>query len=358
MADKGPLVSVLMPVRNGGSYLAAAVESILEQTHRHFELLLINDHSKDDSISKLDNSDARLGIIENPGRGLISALNSGIEAARGEYIARMDSDDLALPHRLKSQLSYLAANPEVDICGGQVENRLKSQLSYLAANPEVDICGGQVEIFRPGKLGAGNQRYQEWLNSVCTPEQIHLRLFIESPIPHPTAMFRRDAIIALGGYLDLGWPEDYDLFLRADAAGLAMGKPGGTVLRWRDHDQRLTRNDSRYDLKRFQAAKAYYLATNRIKKRTAVIWGAGKTGRQMYDLLTAEGVNIAGFIEVHPRRIGGLKRGKPVWPMARVGNLNEELILVAVGAAGAREEIGEWLEAQKKHEGIDYLFVA
>jgi glycosyltransferase involved in cell wall biosynthesis len=334
MADKGPLVSVLMPVRNGGSYLAAAVESILEQTHRHFELLLINDHSKDDSISKLDNSDARLGIIENPGRGLISALNSGIEAARGEYIARMDSDDLALPHRLKSQLSY------------------------LGANPEVDICGGQVEIFRPGKLGAGNQRYQEWLNSVCTPEQIHLRLFIESPIPHPTAMFRRDAIIALGGYLDLGWPEDYDLFLRADAAGLAMGKPDGTVLRWRDHDQRLTRNDSRYDLKRFQAAKAHYLATNRIKKRTAVIWGAGKTGRQMYDLLAAEGVNIAGFIEVHPRRIGGLKRGKPVWPMARVGNLNDELILVAVGAAGAREEIGEWLEAQKKREGIDYLFIA
>ncbi len=328
------LVSVVMPVRNGGAHLAGAVASILTQTYADIELLLIDDHSNDGAIASLDDVDHRLKIVRNAGSGLVAALNFGIERANGQYIARMDADDIAMPARLETQISY------------------------LDAHPEIDICGACVEIFSSEGIRAGNLRYQRWLNSVRTPEEIHRRIFVESPMPHPSAVFRSRAIKALGGYRDRGWPEDYDLFLRADAAGMKMGKPPQVLLRWRDHEQRLTRTDPVYDLPRFQAAKAHFLVQHRLNGRGVIIWGAGKTGRQMHDVLRDEGAHIIGFIDVHPRRIGGRKRGLPVWPMQYAQTIKDNWILVAVGAAGAREEIGEWLERRNKHEGIDYLFVA
>jgi hypothetical protein len=78
----------------------------------------------------------------------------------------------------------------------------------------------------------------------------------------------------------------------------------------------------------------------------------------MHDLLIAEGGEVTGFIEVHPRRIGGQKRGLPVWPVDKVENLGKAMLLVAVGAAGAREEIAAYVGERGKVEGQDYLFVA
>jgi len=329
-----PAVSVILPVHNGGNYLAAAVSSILSQSLRNLELLLVDDRSDDGAIAGLDASDERLCVLSSRQPGVAGAFNYGLAHARGDFIARMDADDLSLPMRLEQQLHYL-------------EN-----------HPDVDICGGCVEIFSGEVLGAGNLRYQNWLNGCRSPEKIHREFFIESPIPNPTAVFRRDVIDRLGGYREPDWPEDYDLFLRADAAGIRMGKPTGVVLRWREHDQRLTRTDPRYDIKRFQAAKAHFLVRQRVHGRPVVIWGAGPTGTLMHDLLTSQGAVIQGFLEVHPRRIGGLKRGLPVWPIDQVASLNEAFVLVAVGAAGAREKIGAYMLECGKKEGPDYLFVA
>lgn len=329
-----PVISVILPVRNGGAYLADAVSSILGQSIEQLELLLVDDHSDDGAVAALDVSDRRLRILSSKQMGVAAAFNCGLVQAQGDFVARMDADDLSLPKRLEQQLHYLE--------------------SY----PGIAICGGLVEIFSAQDLGDGNRRYQDWLNNCRSSEQIHRELFIESPIPNPTAMFRREAIEQLGGYRDPDWPEDYDLFLRADAAGMLMGKPDSIVLRWREHPQRLTRTESRYDIARFQAAKAHYLVQSRVHSRPLVIWGAGPSGALMHDLLESEGAVIRGFLEVHPRRIGGQKRGLPVWPIDHVSRLADELVLVAVGTAGAREEIGAYLQEQGKKEGPDYLFVA
>jgi cellulose synthase/poly-beta-1,6-N-acetylglucosamine synthase-like glycosyltransferase len=329
-----PVVSVILPVRNGGAYLAEAVASILDQSLHRLELILVNDHSDDDSIAAISRQDKRLCVIDSSGRGVARAFNAGLSQARGQFVARMDADDVSMP------------------------NRLEVQSGFLEKHPGIDICGACVEIFSQQELAGGNLRYQQWLNNCRTPEQIHRELFIESPIPNPSAMFRRDAIEKLGGYGDPDWPEDYDLFLRADAAGMSMTKPEQTLLKWREHPQRLTRTDSRYDIARFQAAKAHYLATYRLQGKPVIIWGAGPTGRLMHDLLQAAGVSILGFLEVHPRRIGGSKRGLPMWPIEKATELENEFVLVAVGAAGARDEIRVWMDAHEKQEGRDYLFVA
>ena len=329
-----PLVSVVMPVRNGGRFLAQAVNSILTQTFTDLELVLVDDHSTDAAISSLDRSDPRLKIIKSKGHGVVNAFNRGFTVCRGEFIARMDADDISLPGRLQCQLDYLEQQPSVDIAG---------------------CC---VEIFSEQGIQGGLKRYQTWLNSVLEPEQVRMQIFIESPLPNPGVMFRRTALEQLGGYRNNDWPEDYDLYLRADAAGLLKGKPEPVLLRWREHDQRLTHTDTLYTRERFMQAKTHFLVHHRLKQQPVIIWGAGPTGRLMHDLIIAEGGAVEGFIEVHPRRIGGQKRGLPVWPVEKVENMGELMLLVAVGAAGAREEIAAFLHSHDKNEGRDYLFVA
>jgi glycosyltransferase involved in cell wall biosynthesis len=328
-----PEISVILPVHNGGPYLAAAVQSILSQSFCDLELLLVDDHSTDGVIGTLDLSDPRISVIRNSRRGVVNAFNTGLEAANGLLIARMDADDIALAHRLEVQRGL------------------------LNAHPDIGIVGGCIEIFADQDVGQGNTHYQDWLNAVRSPAQIRRQLFIESVIPNPTAMFRREVLERLGGYRDVPWPEDYDLFLRADGAGIRMAKPRGTLLRWREHPDRLTHTDGRYSRENFQRAKAHYLALHRLDGHPFVIWGAGPGGRQMFDLLAAEGHAAGGFIEVHPRRIGGQKRGRPVWDMNRPGDWGRGMILVAVGSRGARVEISAFLEGTGRREGEDFLFV-
>jgi glycosyltransferase involved in cell wall biosynthesis len=331
---KHPLVSVVIPVRNGGKFLRHAVASILTQTFQNFELLLVDDHSTDSALRALDKSDPRLKIFKSQGGGVVNAFNTGFSHCRGKFIARMDADDISLG------------------------NRLECQLDYLERHPRVDIAGSCVEIFSDDGIKGGLERYQNWLNSVREPQQVRKQIFIESPLPNPTLMLRRAAMKKLTGYRNNGWPEDYDLLLRADAANMKMGKPEPVLLRWREHDTRLTHTDSLYRREKFMQAKAHFLVRHRLNGRSVIIWGAGPTGRLIHDLIVSEGATVDGFIEVHPRRIGGQKRGLPVWSMDKIKNMGDALLLVAVGAAGAREEIAAFVSEHKKTEGQDYLFVA
>ena len=324
-----------MPVRNGGAFLAGAVQSILDQSLQEFELLLVDDHSSDGAIDRLHRNDDRLVVLSHEGAGVSSAFNAGLARARGQFIARMDADDIAL------------------------RERLEQQVSFLRSHEDIDICGACVEIFSEQKIAGGNERYQAWLNNLRTPQAIRREMFIESPIPNPTAMFRSTALRSLGGFHDPEWPEDYDLYLRADARGIKMGKPPGCLLRWREHPGRLTRTEDRYSQGNFQAAKAHYLANSRLPAgEPVVIWGAGPGGRLMHDLLQGEGTAIKGFLDIHPRRIGGQKRGLPIWPLDKLSALVDSFILVAVGTAGVRPEIREFMDRHARIEGEDYLFVA
>lgn len=332
--NNNELISIVMPVHNAGAHLVLAVQSILQQGHQNLEMIIVDDHSTDKAIEQLSLNDDRVKIYSSPQRGVVHAMNYGVEKARGNFIARMDADDEALPQRLEVQLDY------------------------LNQHPDVGIVAAQVEIFSDDELGGGFQVYQDWLNSICTPGQVECELYVESPLPNPTVMFRREVFQQLGGYHDSEWAEDYDCWLRADSLDIKMGKPEGILLRWRDHGQRLTRTDQRYSLDNFRKAKAHYLARSHLENKNVVIWGTGPIGVQFHDLFRDENIEVKGFIDIHPRRIGGLKRELPVWPMEIVESLGNEMIIGAVGSRGAREEIRAYLLQKGKHEGRDFLFVA
>lgn len=329
-----PEITVLMPVRNAASTLPTAVDSILRQSFEDYELLIIDDHSTDFAFQALVDRDPRIRVIPNPGNGLVDALNFGIQSANGDWIARMDGDDIA--------------------CA----DRLAMQRQYAIQNTSIGLIGAQVQIFRDDNdqsPAEGYRHYQQWINQLTEPDQISRERFIESPIPHPTAFIRSETLKSAGGYRDCGWAEDYDLWLRLAERGVRMGKPQGILLRWRDHDGRLSRTADQYSARQFLRLKAHFLARYFRHYSEICIWGAGPNGKKLFDYLDADGTTVSQFIDVHPRRIGGMARGRPVRSSEDIHEINEPII-VAVGSRGARAEIRTALGASGRVEGDSYVF--
>jgi glycosyltransferase involved in cell wall biosynthesis len=143
MAEQNSLVSVLLPVYNGGDFLSLAVETIRNQTYPYWELILIDDGSTDFAVQEIQKlADPRIRIIQDGKRmGLAARLNQGIEISKGDYIARMDADDLAFPSRLEKQVLFLEQNPEVDLLSTQAvlfsENRILGLLPFREKHGEI-----------------------------------------------------------------------------------------------------------------------------------------------------------------------------------------------------------------------------
>jgi glycosyltransferase involved in cell wall biosynthesis len=332
----GPTVSVILPVRNCADTVAEAVESILAQTYDDFELLLIDDHSTDGTAEAAPR-DARLKTIPNPGNGLVDALNAGLERARGEFIARMDGDDVSLPERFERQIEVVKADEKLGVVG----------------------CG--VSLMCPSGTDApGMRRYVDWLNSVTEPGEIERQRYVESPIAHPSAFGRREAFAL--GYRDCGWPEDYDLWLRMLRAGWRIGKAPQTLLRWRDDAGRLSRTHSRYSPAAFRACKLHHLSREfDLAARPLYLWGVGRTGKPWLRFLIANGFTPALAVDLHPRRIGTPVHGVPVvHPLDFLERVRPDdgLSLIAVAEPSALPEIQAMLDSHGFVEGAHYLRIA
>ena len=327
-------VSVLLPYRQAAATLDEAARSILAQRGVDLELIAIDDGSGDRGaaiIGGLCAIDPRVIAVSSGGVGIVGALRLGLSIARGRFIARMDADDVALPHRLARQLEY------------------------IARDASIGALGTQVEAYPDALVAEGLRRYVAWQNAIVTPAD-HLReLFVESPLCHPSVLLRREALESVGGWRDVAWAEDYDLWLRLAAAGWSLAKVPEVLLRWRQSSGRITFTDPRYGLDRFLEAKAEFLAP-RIRNlgRPIAVWGAGPTGKRLARALERRGVYAECFVDVDPRKIGGRARGAIV--IGQDGLVRGRFtVLVAVGARGARELIRTHLDDAGFVEGSDFV---
>ncbi|MFH1007469.1 MAG: glycosyltransferase [Candidatus Latescibacterota bacterium] len=335
-----PTVSVLLPIYQAAKTMDQALSSLVRQTFEDFEVIAVDDGSKDESPQLLRNWAGRDGRIQPvfPGRqGLIGALNTGLARAQGEFVARMDADDVSHPRRLALQVAL------------------------MRAHPEVSVASCLVRSFPRPRVREGFRIYEAWLNSLVTHEDIARELFIESPLAHPSTMMRRAELVRMGGYEDRGWPEDYDLWLRYALAGKRFAKVPEVLYLWREHPGRLSRTDGRYSVERFLEAKAYYLARGPLRGREGIVlWGAGQTGRRLSKHLVREGVHIGCFVDVDFRKIGHTLRGIPIIAPDELSACREgrRFLLAAVSSRGARAMIRNWAEEQGWEEGGDFLCVA
>jgi len=332
-----PLITVLMPVHALTQFTVEAVQSVLSQSHQNIELLIVGQQDVSELLIHLP-GDTRIRGICREASGVIGASNTGLKHASGEYIARMDSDDVCHP------------------------DRIRKQLAFARAQPEMTLIGGRVEIFtHNGTIGEGNQRYQQWLNSLTTNEAIRESCLIELPLPNPSLFAHKDYWTQLTGYREMGWPEDYDLILRTWLRGIPMAKPDATLLRWREHPQRLTRTDNRYSRESFIQAKAWTLTQPEanlglLEGRAVWICGTGRNARYWHDALIANKASVSGFVELEHARRKTQKRHKPVISYAELEQQRgDALIVTAISNSEARDALRTWLAERGLHAGKDFV---
>jgi len=337
-----PTISVLLPIFNGEKFLDECLAGLLTQSFEDFEIVAVDDGSSDGSAEILKvwcSRDSRIRVSTRPHSGLVEALNAGLSACRGELIARMDADDKVHPRRLELQAQA------------------------FEDSPDLDVVASLVTHFPDETLREGLRIYEGWLNSLVTHDQIIRERFIESPIPHPAAMVRRSVLEEASGYREVGFPEDYDLWLRLAAAGKRFGKVPEELYFWRHHEARLTFTDPRYAVERFLACKAHHLTHGPLKGVDSVIvWGAGQTGRRLSKHLIREGASVTTFIDIDPAKIGGTLRNRPVHSPEDLPQLLEDktsrVLVAAVSSRGARALIRQRLESLNLQETFDFWCAA
>jgi glycosyltransferase involved in cell wall biosynthesis len=232
MMKDSPLVSVIIPAFNASRYIAEAVQSVLDQTYRNIEVIVIDDCSSDDTYQiclKMAEADARLQIFRNDvNRKIAASLNLAISLSKGEFVARMDADDICLPQRIAHQLNYLQSNSEFAMVGSAVAI-IDSRGEFLSTQtmPVFPKC---MKALRFG-----------------------------STVAHPTWFARRKFFTTVGDYRIAG-AEDYDYLLRASALGLKMSNVAEVLLKYRVSD---TNSSYQYGLKQVKLV-SYVKAVNGI----------------------------------------------------------------------------------------------
>ncbi len=330
-----PQVSVIIPYYNADHTIRDALESLGEQTHPDFEVIIVDDGS----LSPLSGEYAIEALNKNcctvlrtPRRGIIHALNLGLAHCRGQYIARMDADD---------------------ICD---EKRLYAQAAYLDENKELDVCSSLVGVFPSEVVTDGLKNYVSWLNSNINPKDIAADMFVESPVAHPSAMIRKVSLLQVGGYQEHGWPEDYDLWLRMHERGMTISKVPDVLLHWRHTEGRLTYTDSRYSIGNFIKAKAHYLAKRlSVETRNIYVWGTGSNGRRLLTHLRREGISVRAFVDIDADKKKKTLLTVPIIHYSELPGRESSFVLPCVSSANARGLIREQLITMGFVEGKDYV---
>lgn len=205
-----PIISVILPVFNAEKYIKEAVQSIIDQTFGDFELIIINDGSTDGSLEILEQFkalDKRVVLITRENQGLVKTLNEGVSIASGQWIARMDADDIALSNRFECQMQWLMQN-------------------------NLDICGSWVSLF-----GTADKRI---LKHSQTDAAIKMEMLFGTPFAHPSVIMKKELVKKL--LYDIAWEkcEDYDLWERAARAGWRMGNVPKVLLLYRQHSSQVS----------------------------------------------------------------------------------------------------------------------
>ena len=313
-------------MRDAAATLGECLASLAAQTADH-EVVAVDDHATDGSaiLEEAARRDPRLRVLDNPGQGLVAALNAAGKAARADLLARMDADDVCHPERLRLQAACFQAAPDLSVLG---------------------TC---VRLVGESGPNEGMRAYVRWLNGLLDHEAIVRDLFVESPLAHPTVMMRAEMLARLGGYRAFDGPEDYDLWLRARG-----GRPFANCRRCarrRDGPGRLA-HDPRYAPARFRDLKIG--AGSGSARARPVVWGRARWGRMVAGL-RARGHEVAAFVEVHR---AGWDSASTAPCRARRGAAPPWASTRRRGLPGAREEIRRHAARLGLREGSDLIAVA
>jgi glycosyltransferase involved in cell wall biosynthesis len=252
------LISILTPYRNAEQFIRETARSILAQSHRDWEWILVNDHSEENELEALADllDDPRIILLENKGRGIVDALCMAFEHAKGEYITRMDADDLMPDFKLEKFLESLKKGTHQIVTG---------KVNYFSTTDSIS----------PGYLN-----YEKWLNERVDQQGFYEQIYRECSLASGNWMMRKSDLEKCGGFSGLNYPEDYDLLFRWYENGFSIKGLDLITHLWRDHDLRTSKTSEDYQQKAF-----FELKINRFVKldwdrdQQLIVNGTGQKGR-------------------------------------------------------------------------------
>ena len=279
-----PLISILMPVKNAAPFLKECIDSIIIQTFTNWELIAINDHSSDESaeiMSKYSERDTRIKLHHNIDSGIIAALKLANSKSKGNFITRMDADDIMNPIKLSALLNQLLEKGKGWVATGCVK--------YFSSNKE---------------LNEGYKHYENWINSLTKKEINYTEIYKECVIPSPCWMLHKEDLEKIGGFNSAIYPEDYDLVFRLYYGGIQLIGSKDVLHLWRDYPERTSRNDPNYSNNAFPTIKThYFLKHEYINNGDLILWGAGKKAKAIAKIFVKKNIAFK-WITNNPKKIG------------------------------------------------------
>lgn len=332
-----PKVSILMAVNNGEKYIKQSIETILVQTLKDFELIIVNDGSTDHTLDVIKNfKDSRIKVVDlQQNVGLSGALNRGLNYVTSEFVARADADDLYHPERLQKQYDFLTANSEISLVHSLVDYFPDSQ--RVANSTRYRFF---KEYFKPS------------LDTTTNTKDISEKLYWFCCIIHSVIMIRTKVLIENLYDEKLYIGEDYKLFYTLNKKGYKMATVLEKLIDIRVSSESITalQKQKLFDV-------LYYIKKEEILNLfnsgyPVYIWGAGSFGVSLYEILNLKSLNISGFIDSDKSKQGFYIKNKKIF---NPNILLEQNCKVIVASSIGKFQVAEYLKNLGYNHLNDYL---
>ncbi len=317
-----PLVSIVIPFKNTAAFIKACLQSICKQTYENWEVIAVNDHSTDNSkelVSEFCQRDIRFFQFNNTGHGIIPALQKAYAHSKGQFITRMDADDIMHP------------------------NKLQIMVDALLQHGEKHLAIGQVSYFSEQGINDGYKRYERWLNQLTIKGNNYTDIYKECVIPSPCWMVYREDFDACGAFNSTRYPEDYDLCFRFYKNKLKCIPCNHILHYWRDYQTRTSRTSPHYAQNYFLDIKLhYFLQLDRDTEKPLVIWGAGNKGKNIAKSLLEKGLHFHWLCD-NPKKIGKDIYGQRMQAYTLLTSLPNPQLIITVANEDAQAFIKSYL---------------
>lgn len=325
-------ISIILPVFNAAPFLAACLESIQNQSINDWELIAIDDFSTDSSWEILNSFRAKfplqVQLLKNKEKGIIPALELAYSKSQGEYITRMDADDL------------------------MEKTKLETLRNILIENGKGFVSTGLVKYFSETSLGDGYKKYEKWLNDLSMENKNYDDIYKECVIPSPSWMCHREDFEKCGAFSNSQYPEDYDLCFRFYKNNLKVVSAKKIIHHWRDYSNRTSRTDPNYaNPNYFDLKLPYFLELDFDKNRPLVIWGAGTKGKHLAKKLNELKIHFH-WVSNNEKKNGKMIYDIKVEHFDKVETLENSQIIISVASPEGQVEILNFL----KNKNLEYYF--
>jgi glycosyltransferase involved in cell wall biosynthesis len=298
-------ISILLPFKNAAPWLEETISSIVDQGYTDWELICIDDHSVDDSniaILQYCNIDSRIRLIQNSGKGIISALQLGLNSSTGDFITRMDADDI-MP-----------------------EGRLQLMHDELVSSLEKTVVTGKVKYFAEGQLSEGFLNYELWVNERIDQLDHYDHIYRECVVASPNWMVRKQDLLDAEIFSKLIYPEDYDLVFHWYQNDFKIRSIPQVTLLWRDHPTRTSKNSDVYNQQALFKLKIDWFNKLRNKELSIAVLGAGTKGKLTTELLQFHNV-LFGWYDLNHENFNAPVLGKSI---NDYNLIHEDLLLISI----------------------------